>query len=431
MPKRRTARRILKPFNSAVVNRGKVVFAETCAACHSSKVPAAPANSGIDDGICAGGGAGPDYRQCWDRYWQWTQTPEFKAEMVKWVLNGGPDGQPFLEGNYLSSERRVPLDLLQVNACGPLASNALAGDIWDNFSSSTYKALPPVKPITIYHPVSGAPMSFQPLGDGRGYMRPASLIALWSTAPYLSNNSVGYGDSAPTKRDYAAAPGSGVRYAAGDDAYDASPSRAESCPNDDPANPDLPCVENRLNLFDTSIKQMLYPERRRRDLVSNAPGYIYRTTAPTCLRVPPEFFPPVVRGASGLLHWLAPWAIQSDSGLALGPLPKDFPINALTNTKLLPDNDEGGMLGHLWKMARATPTVLSAFRQLGGTCSAQQLADPSTQIQAERVVRQTGLVDTLMSLSKCPDYVVNRGHYFGADLPVADKEALIEYLKYF
>jgi hypothetical protein len=40
-------------------------------------------------------------------------------------------------------------------------------------------------------------------------------------------------------------------------------------------------------------------------------------------------------------------------------------------------------------------------------------------------------VDTLMSISKCPDYVVNRGHYFGADLPDADKEALIEYLKYF
>jgi hypothetical protein len=27
--------------------------------------------------------------------------------------------------------------------------------------------------------------------------------------------------------------------------------------------------------------------------------------------------------------------------------------------------------------------------------------------------------------------VVNRGHYFGANLPDADKEALIEYLKYF
>jgi mono/diheme cytochrome c family protein len=422
----------LQPFDSAVVNRGKVVFAENCAACHSSKRPPIPANSGVDDGICAGGGAGPDYRLCWDRYRQWTQTPQFKAEMADMVLNGGPDGKPFLEDNYLSNERRVPLDLLQVNACGPLASNALAGDIWDNFSSSTYKTLPAVKPITVYHPVSGAPMSFQPLGNGRGYLRPASLIALWSTAPYLLNNSVGHSDPAPPKRNYAAAPGSaGAQYAAAGTASDANSSRGEACPSDNPANPDLPCVENRLNQFETSIKQMLYPERRRRDPVSGAPGYIYRTTAPTCLRVPAASVPSGVRRAAGLLHWLAPWAIQRDGGIALGPLPKDFPINALTNTKLLPDNDEGPALEHLWTLARATPTILSAFSQLGGMCSAQQLADPATQVQAERVVRQTGLIDTLMSVSKCPDYVVNRGHYFGANLPDDDKDALIEYLKYF
>ena len=42
-----------------------------------------------------------------------------------------------------------------------------------------------------------------------------------------------------------------------------------------------------------------------------------------------------------------------------------------------------------------------------------------------------------MSLSKCPDYVVNRGHYFGtgydneAVLSDADKKALIEFLKTF
>src|SRR5258708_21813016 len=28
--------------------------------------------------ICAGGGNGPNYRQCWDRYWEWTQTEQFK-----------------------------------------------------------------------------------------------------------------------------------------------------------------------------------------------------------------------------------------------------------------------------------------------------------------------------------------------------------------
>jgi hypothetical protein len=45
-------------------------------------------------------------------------------------------------------------------------------------------------------------------------------------------------------------------------------------------------------------------------------------------------------------------------------------------------------------------------------------------------VRDTGLIDALVGLSKCPDYVVNHGHYFGTDLPAADKEALIAYLKH-
>jgi hypothetical protein len=46
------------------------------------------------------------------------------------------------------------------------------------------------------------------------------------------------------------------------------------------------------------------------------------------------------------------------------------------------------------------------------------------------------LVDPLIAVSKCPDYVVNRGHYFGTDyfkeepgLGEGDKRALIEFLK--
>jgi hypothetical protein len=40
-------------------------------------------------------------------------------------------------------------------------------------------------------------------------------------------------------------------------------------------------------------------------------------------------------------------------------------------------------------------------------------------------------VDPLLELSKCPDYVVNRGHYFGTNLNDDDKWALIEFLKTF
>ena len=41
------------------------------------------------------------------------------------------------------------------------------------------------------------------------------------------------------------------------------------------------------------------------------------------------------------------------------------------------------------------------------------------------------MVDPLLSLSKCPDLVINRGHTFGHQLPDRDKNALIEFLKTF
>jgi hypothetical protein len=404
---------ILGTLDPDKVRRGQIVFAENCAACHSSNVPKAPENSGVDTGICEGGGNGPNYRQCWDRYWAWAQTKEFKDAMVKLVTERDADGHDFLDGNYLSSERRVPVDVMQTNACTAIATNGLAGDIWDNFTSSSYKSLPPVKELTAYHPVSGAAMPLRPLGNGRGYLRPPSLISLWSTAPFLSNNSVGHDDY--------------DNYARYDD-----PSY-ERCPAANDNDPYLPCVANRLKVFDRSIRQMLNPQTRRMDKLTQVPvpGYIYRTTAPSCLMVPAGFSPRWLRKLAGPLHWVAPWAVDRDGGIALGPLPKDFPINALTNTQLMPDNDQPDMLGHFWRLLKAAPTLMSAFKQMGGQCTPEALANPETQATAEAAVRETGLVDTLVGLSKCPDYVVNRGHYFGADLSVDDKEAVIAYLKHF
>jgi hypothetical protein len=408
--------RYLEPLNSERVMRGKVVFAENCAACHSSKVPEPPANSGIDDGICAGGGSGPEYRQCWDRYWGWAQSRAFKDAMVKLVTEPGTaDSDPFIEHNYLSSERRVPLDLLQTNACTPLATNGLAGDIWDNFTSDSYKSLPPVHQVTVNHPVSGAAMPLRPLGNGRGYLRPASLISLWATAPFLSNNSVGHEDRDSYSYAY--------RYGYAQ----------ERCPAASDDDPYLPCVANRLRVFDLSIRQMLNPETRRTDPLTQipVPGYLYRTTAPSCLMLPYGFLPGWLQSLVGPLRWVAPWAVDKQGDVTLGPLPRNFPVSALSNTKLLPDNDEPDMAGHLWRLVRAGPTLMRAFSRMGGTCSPAELADPATEVRAEAAVRDSHLVDTLVGLSKCPDYVVNRGHYFGADLPAADKEALIAYLKHF
>ena len=50
----------------------------------------------------------------------------------------------FLKDNFLSTELRVPSTLMQTNICSPIATNAIAGNIWDNFSSQSYKDLPSV-----------------------------------------------------------------------------------------------------------------------------------------------------------------------------------------------------------------------------------------------------------------------------------------------
>jgi hypothetical protein len=61
--------------SATVLDRGKEVFADRCARCHSSKLPI-PAQ-GLDLGGCAG----PHYLACWNRYWEWTKTDDFKQKM--------------------------------------------------------------------------------------------------------------------------------------------------------------------------------------------------------------------------------------------------------------------------------------------------------------------------------------------------------------
>lgn len=57
------------------------------------------------------------------------------------------------------------------------------------------------------------------------------------------------------------------------------------------------------------------------------------------------------------------------------------------------------------------------------------LGPEATDAQARQVF--ANLSEPLFALSKCPDYVVNRGHYFGTRLDDGDKRALVAFLKTF
>jgi hypothetical protein len=357
----------------AILNRGKEVFAETCARCHSSKLP----EKAFTDFFPDKGGVNSNYLSYWNNYWKWTKTDEFKTAMRKIVL--APD---FLENNYLSTELRVPVTLLETNACSPLATNAIAGNIWNDFSSSSYKELPSVGTITVHHPYTFEPRQYTMPAGGRGYTRPASLVSVWATAPFLLNNSVGTFDEHGT-------------------------------------------VEGRMKSFDDSITQLLWPEKRKGNgefLTASgkkAPGWIDRTTATSRLKVSAGFLPEFLQPLVGFLsRW---WPnVFGDGGIDLGPIPKGTPVNLLSNIDLKEKA----------KLIKLAPRIIHDLKQLP--------AEPSDE-EAEKVF--ANLVEPLLEVSKCPDFVVNRGHYFGTDyLPASegetplsdsDKKALIEFLKTF
>jgi hypothetical protein len=70
--------------------------------------------------------------------------------------------------------------------------------------------------------------------------------------------------------------------------------------------------------------------------------------------------------------------------------------------------------------------------------SALRTARGKSDSVAQKIVFSPDVVEALMKVSKCPDFIINRGHYFGAEgidgeAPLSDTEkaALISYLRTF
>lgn len=263
--------------DQAVLNRGKIVFAETCAGCHSSKQP--PAN------IAHG-------------------TPEYLDWMRQEVVK--PD---FRANNYLSTEARYPVTInnLQTNACSPLATNAIRNNVWDNFSSETYKTLPAVGQIQVQNPLDGTPRTFDMPGGGRGYQRAPSLVSMWSTAPYLHNNNLGKFNSDPS-------------------------------------------VAGRIETFNDGVEKLLWPEKRANDDCQEVWGLpfcgpIYRTTEESWIIIHRSFLPDYLR------------PLFEGDELKIGPIPKGTPVNLLANINL--EGDTGDLLKVLVKTKRALRRIKS------------------------------------------------------------------------
>lgn len=267
------------------VARGARVFARECARCHSSKQPPVP----IADA----------------------------AARIAWFEDAvrSPD---FLTDNFLSDDRRYPVKEIGTNVARAIATNAQRGNVWEEFSSETYKRLPAAGAITgLYNPQKpDKPLSFT-VARG-GYYRTPSLVSMWATAPYLHNNALG--------------------------TYVKDPS-----------------VSGRMTAFTDGVQKLLWPEKRL--------------------------------GAQSIIVTSLP------SELAVTGRDRPVQIPAGTPVDLI---------------ARVDPTRLPALVR-------------------NRVVLNLLSDDALfrgfLRNNVAPDFVLDRGHVFGAEASDADKRALIAYLK--
>jgi hypothetical protein len=304
--------------DQGVMTRGKIVFAENCATCHSSKQP-------------------PDGED---------EIAWFRKEVLK------PD---FRDNNFFSDDRRYPITKIQTNAARACGTNAMRGHIWANFSSETYKNLPSVGTIKVWNPCSNADEDFKMRDGGPGYYRTASLISVWSSAPLLHNNMLGKftGD---------------------------------------------PSVAGRMEAFNDATTKLLWPEKRL------GKDSIWRTTRECSLQVQAAALPEPLRTL------LKPF-LDPDGYFRIGMIPKGTPINLLANIN--PETDPKQLVDFCLKVKKTLAEI--------------KLKNLDPDAAAEALKTEVG--PALFKISKCPDLVEDRGHYFGTELPDADKLALIEFLK--
>ena len=230
---------------------------------------------------------------------------------------------------------------------------------------------------------------------GRGYTRPPSLISVWSTAPFLLNNTVGQFDASSVGR-------------------------------------------SRMRSFDDSIEQDAVAEKREKDslLGDKIPGLIDRVGD----RLPPghENQKVFLRVSAGYL------AGFPQSGIPLGRtlFPWLFGAKGFRSVRFRRARRSACSRISIrcpripirpseWstkaKVAVLVKKAVNDLKALGPNASTEQASATFKD-----------LVPRMLELSKCPDFIVNRGHYFGTDyskeepgLSDSDKNALIALLKTF
>lgn len=494
--------------------KGRAVFVENCAICHSSKQPKdfELTFSRAWESERAPGSEQPahfvlpmDFAE-WDDFKHSAPYREYVKRISETAGAATSGSDPFLKGNYLSTDIRVPVTLVGTNSSRAVGTNAMRGQVWDNFSSDAYKNLPAVGKVRFYNPYSSSKLDpwgnnddYYPPAGGPGYYRPASLVSIWATAPFLHNNALGH---------YTGDPSVAGRLEAFDDAIDKLLSKAKRVPSAKDRPGDL---------------RYGHPELTGKD-----PGFIYRTTTPSWIDFPATFIRPLLVGVMGkqlvswltryiwyvlaaiavlfvffgrqqhagftlviiaaavgvvlrvsgidtiypslwwlpaavvalaLLLWLGPqarpvapvffsllaagfllvsfvatsWVDGKRGGISLGPIPQGTPVNLLMSFN--PQAPRRDLLDAVSGLTRGLLRVRKDYPLLAERVSADALkhhvdGDDSEHYNASALAafeREAGL--PLLKVSKCPDFVLDRGHWFAETLSAEQKQQLKAFLK--
>ncbi|HMF45698.1 MAG TPA: hypothetical protein VKE29_03400, partial [Candidatus Udaeobacter sp.] len=156
-----------------------------------------------------------------------------------------------------------------------------------------------------------------------------------------------------------------------------------------------PSVAGRMEAFNDAVEKLLWPEKRPNK------DSIWRTQNDCSLHLRKEFVPQQLQALRALA--------DSDGYIKVAMIPKGTPINLVAN--LDPD-------------FRNTDVFIKIAQKL--------IKLKTTNLSRDEAAAEFNrLIPGLLTANKCPDFIEDKGHYFGTDLPDTDKRALIEYLKTF
>ncbi|MBC7467116.1 MAG: cytochrome c [Bdellovibrio sp.] len=201
-------------YGAGSLERGRQIFANNCAQCHSSQ------NNNSKENLSAN---------------------ENNFANVNFFATKTLDTGEVIRADWLGNDKSTPVAEVGTYKCRALHTNHKLGQVWQDFSSSTYKNLPSTTEDSFEKPVTGGP----------GYYRNISLLNVWAHAPFMHNNGIGpeiCGNVEPKHQVLTTSVEgrqlSGTKYKC-DLNYD-------------------PSVMGRLKLYELSMDELLTPENARR-----------------------------------------------------------------------------------------------------------------------------------------------------------------------